>query len=53
VALPGVTRQSVQDHLAIVEALKTRDPAAARQAMLHHLLHVEDELKHFIPVDGE
>lgn len=44
VELPGVTRQSVQDHLAIVEALKLRDPAAARAAMLHHLRNVEQEL---------
>ena len=55
VALPGVTQQSVQDHLAIVQALKARDPLAARQAMLDHLRHVEEELKHFIPPaeDGE
>ncbi|MEX1018878.1 MAG: FadR/GntR family transcriptional regulator, partial [Litorilinea sp.] len=46
VALPGVTRQSVQDHTAIVEALKQRDPAAARAAMLHHLRNVERELAH-------
>lgn len=46
VALPGVTRQSVQDHLAIVAALKERDPAAARAAMLHHLRNVERELAH-------
>jgi GntR family transcriptional regulator, transcriptional repressor for pyruvate dehydrogenase complex len=53
VSLPGVTRQSVQDHLAIVRALKARDPVAAREAMLAHLLHVEDELKQFMPPDGE
>jgi GntR family transcriptional repressor for pyruvate dehydrogenase complex len=55
VALPGVTHRSVQDHLAIVRALKARDPVAARQAMLDHLLHVEDELKHFVPTleDGD
>jgi DNA-binding GntR family transcriptional regulator len=39
----------VQDHLAIVRALKARDPVAAREAMLNHLRHVEDELKHFVP----
>jgi GntR family transcriptional repressor for pyruvate dehydrogenase complex len=49
VELPGVTQRSVQDHLAIVRALKARDPVAARQAMLDHLRHVEDELKHFMP----
>ena len=53
VALPGVTRQSVQDHLAIVQALKARDPEAARQAMLYHLRHVENELKQSTPgIDG-
>jgi DNA-binding GntR family transcriptional regulator len=36
-----------------VAALKARDPKSARQAMLDHLRHVEDELKHFIPPDGE
>lgn len=46
VALPGVARQSLQDHFAIVAALKQRDPDAARAAMLHHLQHVEGELKH-------
>jgi GntR family transcriptional regulator, transcriptional repressor for pyruvate dehydrogenase complex len=45
VALPGVTRQSVRDHLVIVEALKARDPDAAREAMLHHLRNVEHELE--------
>jgi GntR family transcriptional repressor for pyruvate dehydrogenase complex len=49
VSLPGVTRRSVQDHLSIVHALKARDPVAARQAMLDHLLHVEDELKQIVP----
>lgn len=51
VSLPGVTHHSVQDHLAIVRALKAHDPVAARQAMLDHLRHVEDELKQFMPPD--
>jgi DNA-binding GntR family transcriptional regulator len=42
----------VQDHLAIVRALKAHDPTAARQAMLDHLRHVEDELKQIMPADG-
>lgn len=50
VALPGVTRQSVQDHIAIAAALKQRDPAAARAAMLQHLQHVEKELKHLTAI---
>lgn len=49
VALPGVTLQSLQDHRAIVSALKARDPLAARQAMLDHLRNVETELKHLTP----
>ena len=49
VGLPGVTRQSVQDHMAIVQAIKARDPEAARQAMLEHLRHVERELKQIVP----
>jgi GntR family transcriptional repressor for pyruvate dehydrogenase complex len=46
VDLPGVARQSVQDHSAIAAALRLRDPAAARAAMLDHLQHVERELIH-------
>ncbi len=49
VSLPGVTHRSVQDHLTIVRALKARDPVMARQAMLDHLRHVEDELKQIAP----
>ncbi|GIV77331.1 FadR family transcriptional regulator [Litorilinea aerophila] len=45
VQLPGVIQRSVQDHQAIVQALKARDPEAARQAMLQHLLNVERELR--------
>ncbi len=43
---PGVPRQSVQDHRAIIDALHKRDPQAASQAMLHHLDHIEREFKH-------
>ena len=39
--LPGVPEQSAKDHRAIVDALKARDPEAARQAMLQHLQNVE------------
>ncbi|NJN84088.1 MAG: FadR family transcriptional regulator [Caldilineaceae bacterium] len=45
VQIDGVTRQSVQDHAAIVEALKLRDPVRAKQAMLKHLVNVERELR--------
>ncbi len=44
VALPGVTRQSVRDHRAIVDALKARDAQEARAAMLRHLDNVQSEL---------
>jgi GntR family transcriptional repressor for pyruvate dehydrogenase complex len=49
VALPGVAHQSLQDHLAIVAALKRHDPTAAQAAMLDHLRHVERELKRLSP----
>lgn len=39
--LPGIAQQVIADHWAIVDALKMRDPEAARQAMLQHLIHVE------------
>lgn len=45
VEIPGVARQSVEDHQAIVTALTDRDPEAARQAMLQHLNNVEERLK--------
>jgi GntR family transcriptional regulator, transcriptional repressor for pyruvate dehydrogenase complex len=43
--IPGLTRQSAEDHRAIVAALKAHDPEAARQAMLQHLNNVEQKLK--------
>lgn len=45
VEIPGVPRQSVEDHQAIVKALKARDPETARQAMLRHLNNVQERLK--------
>jgi GntR family transcriptional repressor for pyruvate dehydrogenase complex len=45
VELPGIPQQSVHDHRAIINALQAHDPAAASQAMLTHLHHVEQELK--------
>jgi GntR family transcriptional repressor for pyruvate dehydrogenase complex len=35
---------TIQDHEAIVEALKSRDPETAGRAMRDHLTHVEDRL---------
>ena len=44
VAIPGVREETVEAHRKIVEALKARDPEAARQAMLEHLDSVERRL---------
>jgi GntR family transcriptional repressor for pyruvate dehydrogenase complex len=43
--LPGVLQHSVQDHRAIVDAIVTHQPAAAREAMIQHLENIEAELK--------
>jgi len=43
--LSGVIEQSMSDHHHIVEALKARDPRAAREAMLAHLGNVETKLR--------
>jgi GntR family transcriptional repressor for pyruvate dehydrogenase complex len=43
--LEGVIEQSAADHRRIVEALKARDPHAAREAMLYHLDNVEEKLR--------
>lgn len=52
VEIPGVTRQSVDDHRAIVEALKAGDADAAQTAMLEHLNNVERRLKTLVSSDG-
>lgn len=44
VVLPGIAHQVIEDHRAIVHALKMRDPEAARLAMYQHLTHVEERL---------
>jgi GntR family transcriptional repressor for pyruvate dehydrogenase complex len=43
--LPGVVEQTIQDHLNIIQALRTHQPPAAHLAMLVHLEHVEAHLK--------
>jgi GntR family transcriptional regulator, transcriptional repressor for pyruvate dehydrogenase complex len=43
--LDGVTERSTADHRRIVAALKARDVAGARQAMLDHLANVEKKLR--------
>jgi GntR family transcriptional repressor for pyruvate dehydrogenase complex len=45
VEIPGVRAQTVEDHRAIVAALRQRDPEAAKQAMLQHLNNVERRLR--------
>ncbi|GCE23333.1 FadR/GntR family transcriptional regulator [Dictyobacter kobayashii] len=42
--LPGVFAQTIQDHQAIISALKAHDPLAAQSAMLTHLEHIEQRL---------
>jgi len=44
VEITGVREQTVEDHRAIVAALKRRDPEAAQEAMLQHLNNVEQGL---------
>jgi DNA-binding FadR family transcriptional regulator len=44
----GLPEQSYADHAAILEALKARDPEAARKAMSDHLDHIEAML-HALP----
>ena len=41
VEIAGVRARTVEDHRAIVAALKKRDPEAAQEAMLQHLNNVE------------
>ena len=43
--LPGVAEQVVKDHRAILEALKSRDPVAAREAMRRHLATIQHRLQ--------
>jgi len=45
VDIPGVPEQVLKDHRAIVEALKARDPQAARQALLQHLKNIAQRLE--------
>jgi GntR family transcriptional repressor for pyruvate dehydrogenase complex len=43
--LPGATGQTARDHQAIIDALRTQDPEIARQRMLQHLEHAEQNLR--------
>jgi DNA-binding FadR family transcriptional regulator len=42
----------MSDHHHIVEALKARDPEAAREAMLAHLGNVEKKLRSLVEGGG-
>jgi GntR family transcriptional repressor for pyruvate dehydrogenase complex len=53
VELPGVPSKTIEDHRAIVAALKAHDPEAARQAMLTHLNNVQQKLKSVVNSDGD
>ena len=49
--LPGVREQSRRDHEKIVNAIISRNPDAARDAMLKHLAFVEEQLKQDIQIN--
>jgi GntR family transcriptional repressor for pyruvate dehydrogenase complex len=53
VEIAGVREQTVEDHRAIIAALKRRDPEAAQEAMLQHLNNVEQRLLHSHPFATE
>lgn len=53
VALPGVVAATVRDHTAMVEALKAKDPEAAKLAMALHLRHIEESLEHLERADQD
>ncbi|RME98651.1 MAG: FadR family transcriptional regulator [Chloroflexi bacterium] len=48
--LPGVLRPTIEEHQAIVDALKAHDPDLASQAMQHHLNQAELHLRQLVPV---
>ncbi|WP_273846780.1 FadR/GntR family transcriptional regulator [Rubrobacter calidifluminis] len=51
-SIPGRARQSLEDHVRILEQVKARNPAGARQAMLDHLESVETSLARIHPELG-
>ena len=51
--LPGVVDQVLDDHRTIIQALKTRDPLAAREAMRHHLETIQNRLERAMDEPGE
>jgi len=44
-ASPGVAQRIINEHEAVLQAIRNRDPEAARRGMLNHLEHVEAGLQ--------
>lgn len=49
----GAARQAISDHVAILAAIRTRDPLAATTAMRHHLDRVETLLRDALQAGDE
>jgi len=45
--LPGQIRKAVQEHRQILDAIRRSDPAAAREAMLGHLIDAKNSVHDF------
>jgi GntR family transcriptional repressor for pyruvate dehydrogenase complex len=45
--LPGQIRKAVQEHRQILDAIRRSDPAAAREAMLRHLIDAKNSVHDF------
>jgi GntR family transcriptional regulator, transcriptional repressor for pyruvate dehydrogenase complex len=52
-ALPWAVTRSANGHAAILEAIRRRDPAAARAAMIEHLWVLYDEVHQAATAEGE
>lgn len=46
--VPEIQRHAIQEHRAIVAALRSGDSAASRAAMEHHLQQTLDDLRHYV-----
>ncbi len=51
VGMPDMGQSTIEDHKALVNALKSRDPEAAGRAMRNHLAHVGDRLEQIARTD--
>ena len=45
--MPGRPQRSLEQHRAIVEAIRSGNPLAARQALTAHLRSIEEELDQY------